>query len=266
MKSARSFSPKFRAGRDESFEGRVCSFDTVTTCQSAVPRGVQLDFGRGRRWRPGPAARLPRSARLALRALETTIGPWQPVCRRGAARGGARGSLGSRMDPAERGGGPQPCSGGGRGRYRAKAVQMRLPTCHFVKKRKIVLNKAVSSLCLGVAFVIGTLTFVKNIFTAARTATHCQREADWARCSFTYSVASRRRRRPRRRRRLSTRRLSASSPLVRAVLGLPRRYNAFPFLMVQGACCCFATSPGAYASRAFATTALNALSSSWLVL
>ena len=24
---------------------------------------------------------------------------------------------------------------------------------------------------------------------AARTATHCQREADWARCSFTYSVA-----------------------------------------------------------------------------
>ena len=110
--------------------------------------------------------RLPRSARLALRALETTIGPWQPVCRRGAARGGARGSLGSRMDPAERGGGPQPCSGGGRGRYRAKAVQMRLPTCHFAKKRKIVFNKADFSLCLGVTFVWGTLTFVKNIFSS----------------------------------------------------------------------------------------------------
>ena len=109
--------------------------------------------------------RLPRSARLALRALETTIGPWQPVCSRGAARGGARGSLGSRMDPAERGGGPQPCSGGGRGRYRAKAVQMRLPTCHFAKKRKIVFNKADVSLCLGVTFVWGTLTFVKNIFS-----------------------------------------------------------------------------------------------------
>ena len=97
---------------------------------------------------------------LALRALETTIGPWQPVCSRGAARGGARGSLGSRMDPAERGGGPQPCSGGGRGRYRAKAVQMRLPTCHFAKKRKIVFNKADSSLCWGLTFVIGPLTFV----------------------------------------------------------------------------------------------------------
>ncbi len=109
--------------------------------------------------------RLPRSARLALRALETTIGPWQPVCSRGAARGGARGSLGSRMDPAERRGGPQPCSGGGRGRYRAKAVQMRLPTCHFAKKRKIVFNKADVSLCLGVTFVWGTLTFVKNIFS-----------------------------------------------------------------------------------------------------
>ena len=112
---------------------------------------------------------MPRSARLALRALETTIGPWQPVCRRGAARGGARGSLGSRMDPAERGGGPQPCSGGGRGRYRAKAVQMRLPTCHFLthfaNKRKIVFNKAETSLCLGVTFVWGTLTFVKNIFS-----------------------------------------------------------------------------------------------------
>ena len=102
---------------------------------------------------------------LALRALETTIGPWQPVCSRGAARGGARGSLESRMDPAERRGGPQPCSGGGRGRYRAKAVQMRLPTCHFAKKRKIVFNKADFSLCLGVTFVWGTLTFVKNIFS-----------------------------------------------------------------------------------------------------
>ena len=112
--------------------------------------------------------RLPRSARLALRALETTIGPWQPVCRRGAARGGARGSLGSRMDPAERRGGPQPCSGGGRGRYRAKAVQMRLPTCHFVKKRKIVFNEADFSLCLGVTFVWGTLTFVKNILPPRR--------------------------------------------------------------------------------------------------
>ena len=43
-------------------------------------------------------------------------------------------------------------------------------------------------------------------------------------------------------------------------------YNAFPFLMVQGACCCFATSPGAHASRASATAALNVLSGSWLVL
>ena len=77
---------------------------------------------------------------------------------------------------------------------------------------------------------------------------------------------SRRRRRPRRRRRLSTRRLSASSPLVRAVLGLPRRYVAFPLPMVQGACCCVATSPGAHASRASATAALNVLSGSWLVL
>ena len=73
-------------------------------------------------------------------------------------------------------------------------------------------------------------------------------------------------RRLRRRRRLSTRRLSASSPLVRAVLGLPRRYIAFPLPMVQGACCCVATSPGAYASRASATAALNVLSGSWLVL
>ena len=59
---------------------------------------------------------------------------------------------------------------------------------------------------------------------------------------------------------------SASSPLVRAVLGLPRRYVAFPLPMVQGACCCFATSPGAYASSASAMTALNVLSGSWLVL
>ena len=73
---------------------------------------------------------------LALRALETTIGPWQPVCSRGAARGGARGSLGSRMDPAERGGGPQPCSGGGRGRYRAKAVQMRLPYLPLCREKQ----------------------------------------------------------------------------------------------------------------------------------
>ena len=34
------------------------------------------------------------------------------------------------------------------------------------------------------------------------------------------------------------------SPLVRAVVGLPRRYMTFPFLMVQGACCCFATPLG----------------------
>jgi hypothetical protein len=42
---------------------------------------------------------------------------------------------------------------------------MRLPTCHFAKKRKIVFNKADFSLCLGVTFVWGTLTFVKNIFS-----------------------------------------------------------------------------------------------------
>ena len=77
---------------------------------------------------------------------------------------------------------------------------------------------------------------------------------------------SRRRRRLRQRRRLKRRRLRASSPLVRAVLGLPRRYITFPLPMVQGACCCVATSPGAHASRASATAALNVLSGSWLVL
>ena len=59
---------------------------------------------------------------------------------------------------------------------------------------------------------------------------------------------------------------SARSLLVRAVLGLPRRYGAFPLQMVQGARCCVATSPGTYASRASAMTALNVLSGSWLVL
>ena len=54
----------------------------------------------------------------------------------------------------------------------------------------------------------------------------------------------RRRRRLRCRPRIKRRRLSASTPLVRAVVGLPRRYMTFPFLMVQGACCCIATSPG----------------------
>ena len=40
------------------------------------------------------------------------------------------------------------------------------------------------------------------------------------------------------------RRLGASTRLVRVVVGLPRRYVTFPFLMVQGARCCVATCPG----------------------
>ena len=107
---------------------------------------------------------------------------------------------------------------------------------------------------------------VKNVAAAARTATHCQREADWARRSFTSSVAHST---PPPSQAPTTAQHSppsARSLLVRAVPGLPRRYVAFPLPMVQGARCCVATSPGAYASRASATAALNVLSGSWLVL
>ena len=54
----------------------------------------------------------------------------------------------------------------------------------------------------------------------------------------------RRRRRLRCRPRITRRRLGASTRLVRVVVGLPRRYVTFPFLMVQGARCCVATCPG----------------------
>ena len=107
---------------------------------------------------------------------------------------------------------------------------------------------------------------VDAVNAAARTATHCQREADWARGSFTSSVTHST---PPPSQAPTTAQHSppsARSLLVRAVPGLPRRYVAFPLPMVQGACCCVATSPGAYASRASATAALNVLSGSWLVL
>ena len=54
----------------------------------------------------------------------------------------------------------------------------------------------------------------------------------------------RRRRRLRCRPRIKRRRLSASTPLVRAVVDLLRRDITFPLPMVQGARCCFATCPG----------------------
>ena len=54
----------------------------------------------------------------------------------------------------------------------------------------------------------------------------------------------RRRRRLRCRPRIKRRRLSASTPLVRAVVGLPRRHIAFPLVMVQHARCCVAKCPG----------------------
>ena len=54
----------------------------------------------------------------------------------------------------------------------------------------------------------------------------------------------RRRRRLRCRPRITRRRLSASTPLVRAVVGLPRRHIAFPLVMVQHARCCVAKCPG----------------------
>ena len=77
-----------------------------------------------------------------------------------AGRAAAWGVVWTRRSGAE--GRSRAAGAGGAGIVR-KRFRCACPTCNFVEKRKTFFNKAESSLCWGLTFVIGPLTFVKNI-------------------------------------------------------------------------------------------------------